>query len=81
MEFRLSLLTDGKEFVCRGPEASFDAGTAEVATFRVTSGGLVGTHIHRLDPVGEGKEVWHLSAQDIIAIGCLFKEGYLPSEL
>ena len=74
----ISKLTDGKVFVCRGPDASFDAGTAEVATFSGKHpAGLVGTHIHRLDPVGEGKEVWHLSAQDIIAIGCLFKEGVL----
>ena len=77
----ISKLTDGKVFVCRGPDASFDAGTAEVATFSGKHpAGLVGTHIHRLDPVGEGKEVWHLSAQDIIAIGCLFKEGVLSTE-
>ena len=60
----ISKLTDGKVFVCRGPDASFDAGTAEVATFSGKHpAGLVGTHIHRLDPVGEGKEVWHLSAR------------------
>ena len=77
----ISKLTDGKVFVCRGPDASFDAGTAEVATFSGKHpAGLVGTHIHRLDSVGEGKEVWHLSAQDIIAIGYLFKEGELSSE-
>ena len=42
--------------------------------------GLVGTHIHHLDPVGEGKEVWHVSAQDVIAIGRLFREGILATE-
>ena len=77
----ISKLTEGKVFVCRGPDASFDAGTAEVAIFSGKHpAGLVGTHIHHLDSVGEGKEVWHLSAQDVIAIGCLFKEGELSSE-
>lgn len=77
----ISKLTEGKVFVCRGPDASFNAGTAEVAIFSGKHpAGLVGTHIHHLDSVGEGKEVWHLSAQDVIAIGCLFKEGELSSE-
>ena len=77
----ISKLTEGKVFVCRGPDASFNAGTAEVAIFSGKHpAGLVGTHIHHLDSVGEGKEVWHLSAQDIIAIGYLFKEGELSSE-
>ena len=77
----ISKLTEGKVFVCRGPDASFDAGTAEVAIFSGKHpAGLVGTHIHHLDSVGEGKEVWHLSAQDIIAIGYLFKKGELSSE-
>ena len=77
----ISKLTEGKVFVCRGPDASFDSGTAEVAIFSGKHpAGLVGTHIHHLDSVGEGKEVWHLSAQDIIAIGCLFKEGELSTE-
>ena len=77
----ISKLTEGKVFVCRGPDASFDAGTAEVAIFSGKHpAGLVGTHIHHLDTVGEGKEVWHLSAQDIIAIGRLFKDGVLFTE-
>ena len=77
----ISKLTEGKVFVCHGPDASFDAGTAEVAIFSGKHpAGLVGTHIHHLDTVGEGKEVWHLSAQDIIAIGRLFKDGVLSTE-
>jgi Na+-transporting NADH:ubiquinone oxidoreductase subunit A len=42
--------------------------------------GLVGTHIHFLDPVGAGKTVWHLGYQDVIAIGRLFKTGRLNPE-
>jgi Na+-transporting NADH:ubiquinone oxidoreductase subunit A len=39
--------------------------------------GLVGTHIHHIDPVGIGKTVWHLNYQDVIAIGRLFNGGRL----
>ena len=77
----ISKLTEGTVFVCRDPDASFDAGAAEVKIFSGKHpAGLVGTHIHYLDSVGEGKEVWHLSAQDIIAIGCLFKDGVISTE-
>jgi Na+-transporting NADH:ubiquinone oxidoreductase subunit A len=77
----ISTLTEGSVFVCRAPDASFDTGTATVETFAGKHpAGLVGTHIHHLDPVGEGKEVWHLSAQNVIAIGRLFKDGVLPTE-
>lgn len=41
--------------------------------------GLVGTHIHFLDPVGEQKSVWHLGYQDVIAIGQTFKQGILSN--
>jgi Na+-transporting NADH:ubiquinone oxidoreductase subunit A len=77
----ISKLTEGKVFVCRDPQAVFDAGSAQVETFSGKHpAGLVGTHIHHLDPVGDGKEVWHVSAQDVIAIGRLFKEGVLSTE-
>jgi Na+-transporting NADH:ubiquinone oxidoreductase subunit A len=77
----VSLLTQGKVFVCRDEDSKFDAGTAQVQIFGGPHpAGLVGTHIHHLDPIGEGKEVWHLSAQDVIAIGKLFTEGHLSVE-
>jgi Na+-transporting NADH:ubiquinone oxidoreductase subunit A len=77
----ISKLTEGTVFVCRDPQAVFDAGSAQVETFSGKHpAGLVGTHIHHLDPVGEGKEVWHVSAQDVIAIGRLFKDGVLSTE-
>lgn len=37
--------------------------------------GLVGTHIHMLDPVSRTKQVWYINAQDVIAIGELFTTG------
>lgn len=42
--------------------------------------GLVGTHIHNLDPVGEKKFVWHINYQEVIAIGKLFETGKLHLE-
>lgn len=42
--------------------------------------GLVGTHIHFLDPVSSKKTVWHINYQDVIAIGKLFTTGKLSSE-
>ncbi len=39
--------------------------------------GLVGTHIHFIDPVGTNKIVWHINYQDVIAIGKLFLTGEL----
>jgi len=41
--------------------------------------GLVGTHIHFIDPVSVGKTVWHIGCQDVIAIGRLFLTGRLDT--
>ena len=74
-------LTDGEVFVCKRADASLEVAEGRVESFGGKHpAGLVGTHIHHLDPVGEGKVVWHLNAQDVIAIGTLFKEGRLDSE-
>jgi len=42
--------------------------------------GLPSTHIHLIDPVHEEKMVWHIGYQDVIALGHLFKTGYLSTE-
>jgi Na+-transporting NADH:ubiquinone oxidoreductase subunit A len=39
--------------------------------------GLVGTHIHMIDPVGMKKAVWHTNYQEVIAMGKLFETGKL----
>lgn len=41
--------------------------------------GLVGTHIHFLEPVSAHKQVWHLDYQDVIAFGRLFTTGELDA--
>ena len=42
--------------------------------------GLVGTHIHNLDPVSESRHVWHINYQDVVAVGRLFTTGHLSAE-
>src|SRR5690606_4213137 len=39
--------------------------------------GLVGTHIHFIDPVNMTKFVWHIGYQDVIALGKLLETGQL----
>lgn len=40
--------------------------------------GLVGTHLHHL--ASEGGPIWHVSYQDVLAIGHLFRTGALSQE-
>ena len=42
--------------------------------------GLPSTHIHLLDPVHEGKAVWHIGAQDVISVGALLRTGVLYTD-
>ena len=70
-----------KVFVTKAPEATVPAGQAQVVD--VTGphpAGLVGTHIHNLDPVSATKTVWHVGYQDVIAIGHLFVEGSIYTD-
>ena len=78
----LSNLTDGKLFVTKAPGATVDTGNAKVDTHEFAGphpAGLVGTHIHTLDPVGPSKKVWHINYQDVIAIGALFTTGEIDN--
>ncbi|WP_297817596.1 Na(+)-translocating NADH-quinone reductase subunit A [uncultured Paraglaciecola sp.] len=78
----ISRLTDGKVFVNKAPGADIDTGdaTVEVNEFSgVHPAGLVGTHIHHLDAVGQRKKVWHIGYQDVLAIGSLFITGELDN--
>jgi len=80
----VSHLTGGPVFVCHAPYVTLPMGDADNITMVQFSGahpsGLVGTHIHHLDPVSARKTVWHLGYQDVIAIGKLFTTGRLPVE-
>ena len=83
----LSNLTEGKVFVCSDSNYPLEA-TAKPSSDKVVfekfkgkhPAGLVGTHIHKLCPVGQEVEAWHLNYQDVIAIGHLAKTGEIMSE-
>lgn len=70
-----------KVFVTKAPQADVPAAQAQVVD--VTGphpAGLVGTHIHYLDPVSASKTVWHVGYQDVIAIGHLFVSGSIYTD-
>ncbi|MEJ2299336.1 MAG: Na(+)-translocating NADH-quinone reductase subunit A [Woeseiaceae bacterium] len=77
-------LVDGPVYVCTAPGAAIDVPTEETFRSAVFEGphpaGLVGTHIHFLEPVSETRIVWHIGYQDVMAIGRLFVTGRLPVE-
>ena len=80
----LGHLTEGTVFLCKA--LGEDIPTLGTKQFTVAEfagphpSGLVGTHIHFLDPVGPKKTVWHIQYQDVIAIGKLFTTGRLWTE-
>jgi len=79
----LTRLTEGKVFVCQKPGIALPTanGVSKEEFDGPHPAGLAGTHIHFLDPVGaEGKTVWSINYQDVIAYGKLFITGQLPTE-
>lgn len=80
----LTRLTAGKVHVCQASGGKLGGHPQGQVTFNAFAGphpaGLVGTHIHFLEPVSLAKQVWHLNYQDVIAIGRLFTTGELWTE-
>lgn len=80
----LAKLTEGKVFVCTRPDSGIPVPDGEQFEHAEFAGphpaGLVGTHIHFLDPVNIHKTVWHIGYQNTMAIGRLFRDGKLPTE-
>ena len=80
----LTRLTDGKVHVCQAGGGKLGGHPVGQVTFNQFAGphpaGLVGTHIHFLEPVSLKKQVWHLNYQDVIAVGKVFLEGELYNE-
>lgn len=80
----VSKLTDGAVFVCKHPDLRLSDINVERVQVEDFTGphpaGLVGTHIHFLDPVHRGKMVWHLGVQDVIAWGHLFATGHIMTD-
>ena len=77
-------LTEGKTYVCHRHDSRIPGENVPDVVMEEFLGphpaGLVGTHIHYLDPVGPNKTVWHLGYQDVIAIGHLFQTGRIMTE-
>lgn len=77
-------LTDGSTYVCHRPGADIPKADGPNICYATFDGphpaGLVGTHIHFLDPVHAEKSVWSIGYQDVIAIGRLFRTGCLSTE-
>lgn len=80
----ISALTDGKVYFCTDTDTNINTPKIDKLETVVFDGphpaGLVGTHIHFLDPVGKNKTVWHLSFLDLIRIGKFFLTGKIPVE-
>ena len=80
----VSKLIDGTVFVCKSPELALPEVNSDRVQVEEFSGphpaGLVGTHIHFLDPVHRNKTVWHIGLQDVIAWGHLFSTGRIMTE-
>jgi len=77
-------LTDGPVYVCTAPDGGITVPDGKpfrhVAFAGPHPAGLVGTHIHYLEPVGAGKSVWHLGYQDVMAAGRQFASGRPQAE-
>ena len=79
----VSRLSDGATYVCTRPGSGIDVPGARPFRHAEFAGphpaGLVGTHIHFLEPVSERKSVWHIGYQDVMAIGRQFATGRLDT--
>jgi Na+-transporting NADH:ubiquinone oxidoreductase subunit A len=77
----LTKLTDGKVYLSKKVGAQIPSATGvDVVEFDGPHpAGLVGTHIHFLEPVSMKKVVWHIGYQDVIAIAKLFLTGELDA--
>jgi len=77
-------LSGGKVFVCKAAGADIPDVSYDNVEYHEFSGphpaGLVGTHIHFLDPVSVNKTVWYIGYQDVMAIGRLFVTGNHPMD-
>ena len=77
----LTRLTDGAVHLCTAPSAAIPGADVSGVKHHEFAGphpaGLVGTHIHFIDPVSDHKIVWHIGYQDVVAIGHLFATGQL----
>jgi Na+-transporting NADH:ubiquinone oxidoreductase subunit A len=79
----LTKLTEGPVFLCTSAKSSIVAPRVDRVRHEQFDGphpaGTVGLHVHRLDPVGRERVVWHVGYQNLLAIGRLFSTGQLET--
>ncbi len=77
-------LTEGRVYVCKRPGSDIPPSTNAHVRVEEFDGphpaGIVGTHIHFLEPASMGHVVWTIDPQDVIAIARLFETGRLHTE-
>ena len=80
----LSRIADCPVYVCTAPDSGIRCPEGEQFRHAEFEGphpaGLVGTHIHFLEPVGKNKTVWHIGYHHVMAFARLFTTGRLPTE-
>ena len=80
----LSRIADCPIYLCTAPESGIKCPDSDRFRHAEFEGphpaGLVGTHIHFLEPVSKNKTVWHIGFQHVTALGRLFTTGRLPTE-
>ena len=79
----LSKLTEGKLHLSKAVGAAIPVNAKNVNIHEFSGkhpAGLVGTHIHFIDPVSATKTVWHINYQEVIAYGHLFLTGEINNE-
>lgn len=80
----LTRLTDGIVHVCGGGDADLPVAAGPRVRVHAFGGphpaGLVGTHMHLVDPVGRGRTAWHVGYADVVAFGRYFRTGALDFE-
>lgn len=79
----LTRLTAGRVWLCTAPDWSITLPGIERVSRVGFSGphpaGLPGTHMHFLAPVGPNRSNWHISYQDVTALGRLFRRGVIDT--
>lgn len=81
----IARLAAGKPvYLCRGEGAALPGEELEGVQPYVFKGphpaGTAGLHIHLIDPVGPGRTVWHIHAEDVAGFGGLLATGKVPVE-
>ncbi len=79
----ISKLTDNKVYLCTSVDSNINVKEVDNIVLAEFYGkhpaGLVGTHIHHLFQASLSRVVWHISYQDVIAIGKLFSSGKIDN--